>query len=102
MPTHLRRQESLASGVGSQLADAACCIAGDPAPPLAGVAGEIPALEAPGLELPPIREALLEEPQGHGCMCTLQLSPCTLAGQLAQVRLHISHSVQSSVCIECP
>ena len=95
MPTHLKRQAGMASRMGSQLADAACCIARHPAPPLAGIAGEIPALEAPRLELPPICEALLEESQGCGCKCTLQLSLCTLADQLmyAHVRLHISHPV---------
>ena len=99
---HLRRLKSTASRMGSQLADAACRIAGDSAPPLAGVAGEIPALEAPRLQLSPICEALLEIPQGCGCKCTLQLNPCTLANQLADVRLHILHPVQSLRCTTWP
>ena len=92
----------MASRVGSQLADAACCIAGDSAPSLAGVAGEVPTLEAPRLELPPICEALLEEPQGLGCKDTLQLRAGTLADRQAQVRLHILHPVQSSMRIGGP
>ena len=60
----------LIRGVRSQLADAASGIAGNSAPALAGVTGEIPALEAPGLEVCPICYALLEEPERSGCANT--------------------------------